>query len=166
MMLNRNPYRFLLFASLTLIFIVFSCGTEKPVERVLKRLKLEYTIDTEGDYRVMIEIPDGREAQVGVSAHTTQLTDDVSIREIWSVAARIPGDLPEELAENLLGDTWSSRKFGSWALAGTTSDGRRVLVHVTRIPANSSIHVFYAALVDTAVSALDLQNALAHLEGE
>ena len=164
MMLHRNPYRFIVPAVLILVIAVMSCQANNPVERILKKLKLEYTVDFEGDYRVKVELPDGRETSVGVSLHTTFLDDNVRVREIWSVAARIPGDLPEELAENLLGDTWSSRKFGSWALAGMTSDGRRVLVYVTRIPEGSSPRVFRAALMDSAVSALDLQDALAHLE--
>jgi hypothetical protein len=90
----------------------------------------------------------------------------VRVRELWAVSARIPGKLPEELAENLLGDTWSSRKFGSWALAGTTSDGRQVLVYVTRLPEGSSKKVFQAALFDTGISSLDLGEALKNLEGD
>ncbi len=166
MMPNRNPLRFIVPAVLILTLAVLSCRADKPVERILKKLKLGYTIDTEGDYRVMVELPDGRKASAGVSAHTTLLDGNVRVREIWSVAVRIPGELPEELAENLMGDTWSSRKFGSWALAGMTSDGRHVLVYITRIPEKSSPRVFHAALMDSAESALDLRNALTHLEGD
>lgn len=165
-MLNRNPYRFLLFSGLLLLSVVLSCRDTKSTERILKRLNLEYSIDSEGDYRVELELADGRQTVVGVSAHTALLDGDVRVREMWSVAARLPGTLPEELADNLLRDTWSSRKIGAWALAGTTSDGKQVLVHVTRLPEGSSKKVFYAALLDTAISALDLGEALTHLEGE
>lgn len=127
---------------------------------------MKYSIDSEGDYRVEIELPDGRQTYVGVSAHTALLEGDIRVRELWSVAARLPGTLPEELADNLLRDTWSSRKIGAWALAGTTSDGKQVLVHVTRLPEKSSKKVFHAALMDTAISALDLSDALTRLEGE
>lgn len=165
-MLNRNPFRFICPILAILVLALISCRAEKSVERILKRLDLEYTVDREGDYRVPVRFSDDREISVGVSAHTTLLENRVRVREIWSVAVRIPGELPEELAENLLGDSWSSRKFGSWALAGTTSDGRKVLVYLTRIPEFSSPRIFNAALRDTALSALDLQKALAHLEGD
>lgn len=165
-MLNRNPYRFLLFTTLLLLSVIFSCRDVKSIEKILRRLDFDYSIDSEGDYRVNIELPDGRQTYVGVSAHTSLLEGDVRVRELWSVAARLPGALPEELADNLLRDTWSSRKIGAWALAGTTSDGNQVLVHITRIPEGSSKKVFQAAILDTAISALDLSDALTHLEEE
>ena len=80
------------------------------------------------------------------------------------MAARIPGDLPVELAENLMADSWSSRKLGSWAIAGTTSDGRQVIVYLARIPADAPKQLLEAAILDTALSAADLSTALAGLD--
>ncbi len=170
MTLNSNPYRYAVPAVLFLIFFFQSCQNGRPVERQLEKLNLEYSIDSEGDYRVILELPGVGETTVGVSAHTVLLVNDTEnntrVRDIWSVAARIPGELPEGLAENLLGDSWSSRDFGSWALAGTTSEGLQVLVYIIRIPEKSSIKVFQAAMMDSAVSAHSLHKALADLEGE
>jgi len=169
MMHNRNPYRLFVFFSLfffVLFFGLTSCGDEKSVEKQLKKLNLDYSIDSEGDYRVLVILPGNRKAQVGVSAHTQTLEGNVKVRQLWSVAVRIPGDLPDGLAENLLGDSWSTRNWGAWALAGTTSDGRQVLVYVSRIPGSSSLKVFRSAIMDCAESAHGLHEALLDLEDE
>ncbi len=163
---NRNPYRLVVSLLLSLFIILSSCSAGSSIERQIKKLNLEYRIDSEGDYRVQVMIPGDRKVEVGVSAYTDSLENNVRIREIWSVAVRIPGKLPEGLAENLLGDSWSSREFGAWALAGTTSDGKQVLVYVSRIPESSSLNVLHAALMDTAESARGLKEALSELEGE
>jgi len=163
---NRNPFRLVVPLLLSLFFILSSCSAEGSIKRQIKKLNLDYRIDSEGDYRVQVIIPGDRNVEVGVSAHTESLEKDVSVRDIWSVAARIPGKLPEGLAENLLGDSWSSREFGSWALAGTTSEGKQVLVYISRIPESSSIKVLHAALMDTAESARGLHDALSELEGD
>ncbi len=156
---NRNPYRLVVSLLLSLFIILSSCSAEALIERQINKLNLEYRIDSEGDYRVQVIIPGDRNVEVGVSAHT-------GVREIWSVAVRIPGKLPEGLAENLMEDSWSTRGFGSWALAGTTSDGKQVLVYLSRIPESSSLKVLHAALMDTAESARGLHDALFELEGE
>ena len=166
MMHNRNPYRLVVPLLLTLFIILSSCNAEDSIERQIKKLNLKYRIDSEGDYRVQVIIPENRNVEVGVSAHTESLEKNVRVREIWSVAVRIPGKLPEGLAENLLRDSWSTRKFGSWALAGTTSDGKQVLVYISRIPESSSVKVLHAAMMDTAESARGLHDALSELEGE
>ncbi|MCK5735652.1 MAG: hypothetical protein KAH21_04195 [Spirochaetaceae bacterium] len=146
-----------------------SCSGGKPIEKQLKKLKLEYHLDSEGDYRVQMFIPDNnsgnREVEVGISAHAELLENNVRVRDIWSVAARIPGKIPEGLAENLLKDSWASRKLGAWALAGTTSQGKQVLVYIIRIPESSSLKVLHAALIDCAVSSLGLHDALTVLDG-
>ncbi len=163
---NRNPYRLVVPLLLTLFIILSSCNAEDSIEGQIKKLNLEYHIDKEGDYRVQVIIPGGRNVEVGVSTHTESLEKNVRVREIWSVAVRIPGKLPEGLAENLLEDSWSTREFGSWALAGTTSDGKQVLVYICRIPEPSPLKVLHAALMDTAESAGGLHDALAGLEGD
>jgi HAMP domain-containing protein len=167
---NRNPYRISVpgFIALTgvLSIILISCTAVNPVEKQLKKLNLEYRRDSEGDYRVQIPIPGEKEVQVGISAHAHMREGEVKIRDIWSVAGRIPGELPEGLAEDLLGDSWSSRDFGSWALAGTTSAGKQVLVYLVRIPESSSPEILYEALMDAAESAQGLHSALAPLEGD
>jgi len=168
MKLNRNPYHLfvplLLSLSMGALFILSSCSPEKTLERQLKATGFEYNLDFEGDYRVQVRIPEDRIVRVGVSAHSDFLEKDIRVRKIWSVAGRIPEKLPEGLSENLLGDSWSTRIFGSWALAGTTSDGKKVLVYISRIPERSSPELLHAALIDAAVSAQGLHDALSDLE--
>ncbi len=147
------------------MLVLTTCKPSDAIERQLRRLDFSWEMDAEGDYRIPVPLPDGSgEAVVGLGTHAGELGHGVWIREIWSVAVRIPGALPEELAENLLSDSWSSRTGGSWAIAGVTSDGETVLVYLNRIPADASRHFLKAALIDAAVSASSLNTALAYLE--
>lgn len=129
---------------------------------MLRRLGLKYTLDQEGDFRVNVRLDDGRETIVGISS--AAVGETIRMQSMWSVAGRIPGKLPDGLAENLLADSWESRILGAWALAGITSDGRHVLVYITRIPVFSSIRIFKGALMYTAESAMNLHEALLYLE--
>ncbi|CAD7842635.1 hypothetical protein S1OALGB6SA_192 [Olavius algarvensis spirochete endosymbiont] len=157
---SRNPCFLALFSLPVLLSI--SCSQEMPVERTLRRLDLEYALDREGDFRVSVKLDDGRETIVGISPAVAN--EKIRVRSMWSVAGRIPGKLPDSLAENLLADVWESRIWGGWALAGITSDGRHVLVYITRIPASSSIRMFKEALMYTAETAINLREALSYLE--
>lgn len=123
---------------------------------------MEYSLDEEGDFRANVKLDDGREAIVGISS--VVVGEEIRVRSMWSVAGRIPGKLPDGLAENLLADVWKSRSLGGWALAGLTSDGKHVLVYITRIPMSSSVRVFKRALMYTAESAINLREALSYLE--
>ena len=134
------------------------------MNRRLHRLDLSYEVDVEGDYRISVTMEDGGEMTVGLAGYTILLEDGIRIREIWSVAARITGEMPNELAGNLMADSWSSRKLGSWAIAGRTSDGRTVLVYLARIPEDSTAKFLLAAINDVAYSAYQIQKALAGLE--
>jgi len=168
MKLNRNPYPvfvpLLLSLFLGSFFLLSSCSPVKTLERQIRKTGFDYSLDYEGDFRVQVILPEDRTVEVGVSAHSDLLDNDIRVRKIWSVAGRIPEKLPEGLAENLLGDSWSTRVFGSWALAGTTSEGKKVLVYVSRIPESSSPDLLYASLIDAAVSAQGLHDALSILE--
>ena len=165
MNLYRNPWHFIFIAVIPLVVVAsaYSCRSEQNLERSLKRLELEYRIDEDGDFRVKVPAGNGTEAVVGVSLHTILLDDDVRVREVWAVVGRIPGRIPDDLAEDLLTDSWSSRKFGSWALAGTTSDQKQVLVYLVRIPENASHRLLRAAMIDAAVSSTELKQALRSL---
>ena len=163
MEINRNPPLITVCLLATVALFTLSCESRESPKRYLKRLDLEYRTDSEGDYRITIPLPDGEEKEVGIGARGIPLRDGQMIREIWSVAARIPGGLPEGLAESLLTDTWSSAMLGSWALAGVTDDGRHVLVYLTRLPMDASLSAFSSALKDAAAAASDMEKALASL---
>ena len=167
MMLNRNPYRIIVLPLLIFLLISLdSCNSEKNLGKQLNKLKLNYTIDSEGDFRVKISLPGNGDVEVGIRNSAELPENPVRIREIWSVAARIPGELPRGLAENLLKDSWSTGHMGGWALAGTTSEGKKVLVYLNRIPESASKELLYQALQDAARSATGLHNALKVLEGD
>ena len=163
---NRNPYRIIVLLLLFfLLFSLISCSRGKNLEKQLNKLKLSYIVDSDGDFRLTVTLPGNGDVEVGIRNSSGLPGNPVKIREIWSVAARIPGELPKGLAENLLKDSWSTGNMGAWALAGTTSEGKKVLVYLNRIPESASNELLYAALLDAARSAAGLHNALKVLEG-
>jgi len=161
---NRNPPAILTILTAVLVLVAVSCSSSDRFERRLERLGYDWDTDRDGDYRVTVELDDGRRATVGLSSPDSSAVGWAGFRRVWSVAARIPGELPDGLAENLLSDTWSSRIAGAWADAGRTSDGRQVIVYVARVPEDATSRSLDAVIRDTAKSALDLQDALAALE--
>jgi hypothetical protein len=164
MMTCRKPLVLNICLLLSLSFLMGSCRESRQVDRILKRLDIKYEMDSEGDYRAFLPGADGNDVVVGLTAHAVYDGTEVGFRDIWSVAGRLPVPLHDDLAKNLLRDNWTSRHFGAWANAGTTSDDKQVLVYVVRIPADSSRAVYLAAINAAAGKASDMQAALSDIQ--
>lgn len=84
------------------------------VERLLQVHQLDYSVDSEGDYKVNIEFDNGR-SQIAFINSGTQFIEDFEIREIWSVAYISEGYLDIDTANTLLMHN-HQLKMGSWRL--------------------------------------------------
>jgi hypothetical protein len=84
------------------------------VKRMLDALELRYSIDQDGDFKIIIEFQDGR-SQVAYINSATQSIDDFELREIWSVAYISEGYLDIDTANTLLLKN-HELKIGSWRL--------------------------------------------------
>jgi hypothetical protein len=77
----------------------------------LKTTGLAYSIDG-GDYRLKYDLDGGRSQLVWVASSTATL-DKLEIRDVWSVAYRAKGQLPQDMALRLL--TENARMIlGAW----------------------------------------------------
>ncbi len=70
------------------------------VVAALKAAGLAYSLD-EGDFRLEYDVDQERSQRAWVASETARI-DRLEIRDVWSVAARGKGDVPEDLARMLL----------------------------------------------------------------
>ena len=82
------------------------------VERLLDAADLNYEVDDDDDFRLLIEFNDGRSQLVWVLSNTTEL-DALDIRELWSIAYRSDSPLPARVARRLLSQN-ANVKIGAW----------------------------------------------------
>ena len=60
------------------------------VERLLKEVAAEYTVDEDGDFRLVYDIGGGRSQLVWIPSGTSDF-GSLEIRQIWSIAHRAQG---------------------------------------------------------------------------
>jgi hypothetical protein len=78
-------------------------GSTAPDPRVAGALRaagLDFEMDS-GDFRLAYNLDDTRSQRVWVASGTTKV-DRLEMRDVWSVAARGPGEVPADLARLLL----------------------------------------------------------------
>jgi hypothetical protein len=71
------------------------------VERLLKEAAAEFSVDADGDFRLVYDIGSGRSQVVWIPSGTSDF-GALEIRQIWSIAHRSTGPLPADLANRLL----------------------------------------------------------------
>jgi hypothetical protein len=84
------------------------------VRRLLETLELKYSIDSDGDYEVIVEFDDGRSQMAYINSET-QTIGNFEVREVWSVAYVSQGFLDIDTANTLLMKNYEM-KLGSWRL--------------------------------------------------
>jgi len=90
-------------------------GAADPrVKRALDAQELNYEIDEDGDFQVIIAWSEEERSQVVVINSNTQVFGDVEIREVWSPGYRKETDaLPSRVANKLL-EANATYKIGAW----------------------------------------------------
>jgi len=112
------------------------------VERLLTEVAAEYTVDEDGDFRLIYDIGGGRSQLVWIPSGTADF-GALEIRQIWSIAHRSKGPLPAELANRLL-DRNGAVILGAWLSE----------------PAGDEIGVIFAVQVAAEANALSLRSAI------
>ncbi len=126
---------------------------DNRIKRILKKKKLKYTIDEDGDFKILYQYDDGR-TQIGFIRSRTEEFQGIEIREIWSYAYKSESEqLPAEVANSLLADTFQN-KMGAWA-----KDGPYAL-YVTKLAANAKANDVISALDFTMQVADDIEITL------
>jgi len=125
-------------------------------ERVAKALRdsgVEYTIDTDGDFRVVFDMGEGR-SQLAIVRSVTSEYRNFEIREIWSVGyASEGGQIPVQVANMMLEDTFQ-KKLGSWARMDNLG------VYMVKLSANADAESLFSALKLALESADEMEERL------
>ncbi len=129
---------------------------DNRVEAVLDNLDMNYEIDSDGDFKMIIEFDDDRSQVVFVSSTTYEL-NDLEIREVWSVghisenrlSAVVANRLLEESSEVILGG-WEVQDWG----------GEQVAVFRAKMSANVSGDALYSAISAVSQTADEMEKAL------
>jgi hypothetical protein len=153
----------------TLALLIFACaapcqsalgqlGEEAPngdprVRKILDERKIKYTVDSDGDFKVVFELDEGR-SQVAFIASATETYRNLEIREIVSPAYQSETDeLPGPVANKLLADS-ADKKLGGWQKRGKYG------LFVTKISAKANNESLWSALKATIESADAMEEQL------
>ncbi len=101
------------------------------VGKLLDELKWSYKTDEDGDYNVVMQCSDSR-TQLLVLRSRTFSTGRLEQREIWSAAAQLDGEVPVELARQLLAANLEL-KYGFWTVL-PQSEGKQMVLYTARVP--------------------------------
>jgi hypothetical protein len=129
---------------------------DKRVQVLLDELELKYEIDSDGDFKVIFELFEGRSQAAFIRSETAQL-GKFEIREIFSVAHISEGPLDAELANTLLIQN-AIVKIGSWRVS--TCDDSCIVAFAAQIAANTDSRSLLTALHAVLQTADDLESKL------
>lgn len=127
------------------------------VKKMLEALELRYSIDNDGDFKVMLEFEDGR-SQVAFIDSQTQSLGDFEIREVWSVAYISQGYLDIDTANTLLMKNFEL-KIGSWRLI-PARDNTFLVTFCIQIAADCDPNSFWRTLVMVLQTADEMEAKL------
>jgi len=121
-------------------------GPDQRVEKALKKLGLKYTVDKDGDFKLILATQGDRSQVVFINSDTETLRK-MEIREIWSPVAKFSSTPPSALSQALL-EKNGSFKIGSYAYkkAGDVY----VLVFHAQISANASAEELLSVVIGVA----------------
>jgi hypothetical protein len=94
-------------------------GLDPRVETALKQAGLDYMAD-DGDFRLTYNVGEGRTQLVWVASKTARITS-LEFRDVWSIAARGKGNVPEDLARKLLTEN-VRMVVGAWQVSQGPED--------------------------------------------
>ena len=92
-------------------------GTARGDQRVRKILdaeRIKYEIDSDGDYKVIFDLGNGR-TQLGIINSNTESFAGVEVRDVWSVGLVGDGQLNAAVANALLAKN-AQYKVGAWQI--------------------------------------------------
>jgi hypothetical protein len=117
------------------------------VKKHLDSLKLKYEIDEDKDFKIVMDVGEGR-TQLAYVRSSTESYGVNRVREIWSPGYKSETEeLPQKVANRLL-DYSNDVKMGGWVKQ------KRVAVFVVKISANASATELKDA-IDAAVNSAD-----------
>jgi hypothetical protein len=168
---NLNHLAFIAFFLFIPLFSYAQVGDDQPVKKeldprvkvLLEELNWKYTVKDNGNTELVFKTDSNRTQAVYFGTRTHKL-GDFEIRDIWSYALEMEGDLPQEVANELLAHN-ETVKLGAWSIF--KSGGKTKVVFTVKVSANLT----KAEQLKTAVNALfqtadEMEKKLEELSGE
>jgi hypothetical protein len=115
------------------------------VRRALEQLNCPYTVDEDNDFKISVNLGEGRSQVVFINSDT-QSFGDIEIREVYSVGYIEDGEPDERLLKILLRDN-GVVKLGAWRLSELRND---------RVAFLFAVHLAASADAKTLDSIIDL----------
>lgn len=117
--------------------VAFAQDPDPRVKKLLDSAKIKYSTNDSGNYIVSFTMENNPERSHGVFVvSATENYKGTEIREIWSVAAILPG-YPDEYTIYDMLQTNSTIKIGAWAME-ETDEGEVWVIYTVKVPANLS----------------------------
>jgi hypothetical protein len=130
---------------------------DKRVQELLDRLEYKYSVDSDGDFRVLFDMGEERSQLAIISSKTYEL-GSLEIREVWSVGYECDGPLPEAVANYLLRQN-NQVKLGAWRVMRYES-GRHLAAFAVQIAANTDAHTLRTTITAVLKTADDTEREL------
>lgn len=129
---------------------------DKRVELALAETELNYEIDEDGDFKLVLEFDDERSHVVYVSSRTYTLAN-LEIREVWSIGHVSDSALSTELANRFLTES-ADMILGGWELQ--TWGDQQVVVFRAKMSANASGETLESAIAAVSQTADEMEKEL------
>ena len=136
--------------------VSFADDIDRRVINQLKALDMSYTIDDDGDFKIICDTENGRSQIVWVISETDSY-QGAEIREIFSFG--YDGYIGESLMSYMLKES-NVNKMGAWGI----NDDADLAVFTVRVPADCDEDTLYAAIWMAAYVADELEDDFAGVD--
>ncbi len=126
---------------------------------LLDTLGYAYEVDEDGDYRLLMEVPDSGRTQFVFVRSPVEEFGSTLVREVWSPAWEAEGEFPADVANHLL-QASAGLKLGGWMRHG------RHAVMVVKIPAAADAFALGDAISAAAMAADQMELELGGPDAE
>lgn len=119
------------------------------IKAILDEIGFEYEITDAGDFKVIVALEDDR-TQAAYIKSETEFYDEMEIREIWSVGYASDGNIPEDVANMLLQNSFD-QKIGAWQVIH--DDETSLAIFAVKMSANANAKSVRSAIIAAVRSA-------------
>jgi len=131
-------------------------ASDSRVKRALDEAGLKYTVDSDGDFKLIFDIENDRTQIVWVNSKTYKY-GEFEIREVWSVAYASDSLFNSTVANRLLKDN-EDRKLGAWQTKRL--NGKYAAVFAAKVAASMSSDQLASAIRAVRSTADEIENEL------
>ncbi len=129
----------------------------KKIEKLLKKAQLHYSVDNDGDFKLVFDVGEGRSQVLFINSRTEEMGGQ-EIVEIWSPAYKGTPNQQGNFGLDLLLAS-SNKKIGAWQ--ALQADNQVIFVFIAKVPLSALTPSFLrAACAGVAATADEVENQL------